>query len=196
MRKSKLTPEREQIILEEMESGSTQEMAAIFAGITEQTLYNWLKRGKEEEPPDDLDDLPKKELIERARGHGIKRINKMNKDQLIHAIIEAESIYHSFYMKFKRASAAGMKKHLQNLERHALEDWKVSAWILERRDPANFGNRGRLQVDNQHSGTIQTEHKDIQETKIEVIQRLQNDPVLQEHYMAIWEREQLINESD
>lgn len=187
MRKSKLTPERKEIILYEIEEGATRELAAMLAGITEQTLYNWIKRGKEYEPSDNLDNLTKKELIQKAKAQGVTGAAKLKKDELIEKLEEAEAVYFNFWQDLQRAEAVAMKKHIANIVRAGIEDWKASAWYLERRDPDNWAKRDRLQVDNQHSGSIQT--KETQETKIEVIQRLQGDPELQQHYLAILERE-------
>ena len=187
MRNSKLTKERKAIILEEIENGSTKEMAAAIAGISEPTLYNWIKRGKEEDLPEDLEQLRKSELVERAKQHGIKGIRKMNKEQLIQAITEEESAYYSFYMDMKLAEAKGLKYHINIIRRAALEDWNASKWYLSRRDPENWGNKDSLKVENQHSGAIETKH--TEETKIEIIQRLEQDPVLQDLYLQAWERE-------
>ena len=194
MRKTKLTTERKELLLQEIEDGSTRELAARLAGISEQTLYNWIKRGREYEPDDSLDRMKKGELVKRARGQGITGAAKLTKTQLIDKLEESERIYQDFYFELQRAEARAMKKHIKNIVRAGTEDWKASAWYLERRDPDNWGRRDRVHLDNQHSGTIET--KETQETKIEIIQKLENDPELQQHYLAILEREQIINGSD
>ena len=194
MRKTKLTTERKQLLLEEIEDGSTRELAARLAGISEQTLYNWIKRGREYEPDDSLDRMKKSELVKKARGQGISGAAKLTKTQLIDKLEESERIYQDFYFELERAEAKAMKKHIKNITRAGIEDWRASAWYLERRDPDNWGRRDRVHLDNNHSGTIQT--KETQETKIEIIQRLENDPELQQHYLAILERESLANGGD
>lgn len=189
MRKTKLTTERKEVILQEIEAGATRELSAKLAGITEPTLYNWIKRGKEYEPDETLESMTKKELLFRAKEQGIKGAAKMKKDQLIEKIEEKEAIYFTFWQDLQRAEARAMKRHIDNIVRAGIEDWKASAWYLERRDPDNWAKRDRLQVDNQHSGSIET--KETQELKVEIIQRLQDDPELQRHYLAILERESL-----
>ena len=189
MRKTKLTTERKEVILQEIEAGATRELSAKLAGITEQTLYNWIKRGKEYEPDETLESMTKKELLFKAKALEIKGAAKLKKDQLIEKIEEKEAIYFTFWQDLQRAEARAMKRHIDNIVRAGIEDWKASAWYLERRDPDNWAKRDRLQVDNQHSGSIET--KETQELKVEIIQRLQDDPELQRHYLAILERESL-----
>jgi len=50
-RKSKLTPERQERIINAIRAGSYVETAAALAGIHRDTLYDWLKRGRSEEEP-------------------------------------------------------------------------------------------------------------------------------------------------
>jgi transposase len=188
--KSKLTQVRARAILDAIRNGNTKENAAKMAGISEATIYNWLQRGREEEPPD-LEGLPNKELHKLARHHQIKGYTKMNKQQLQDAITEASTRYAVFAADMERAEAEGIAYHVKNVTQAGQEDWKASAWYLERRDPANWAKRDRLQVDNNHSGSIKTEN--AQEYRIEVEHKLAQDPELQDLYIQIWERQQLAN---
>jgi transposase len=47
-RQTKLTPEVQDRIVAALRAGNYQETAARYAGISEDTFYEWLKRGKEE----------------------------------------------------------------------------------------------------------------------------------------------------
>lgn len=49
--KSKLTPEVKEKLFRALRLGSYIETAANYAGITRQTLYNWIDRGRKEESP-------------------------------------------------------------------------------------------------------------------------------------------------
>ena len=45
-RKTKLTPEVQDLICQAIRAGNYARVAAAYAGITEATYYNWLKRGE------------------------------------------------------------------------------------------------------------------------------------------------------
>lgn len=47
-RESKLTPDRQERICDALRKGYPRRLAAIFGGISEQTFYTWLDRGKPE----------------------------------------------------------------------------------------------------------------------------------------------------
>jgi len=66
-RDSKLTKQRQEEIAQAIENGKSMQSAARMAGVTPQTVYNWLDRGK------DQDEGIYKECFERithAKGHG------------------------------------------------------------------------------------------------------------------------------
>lgn len=48
MRPTKLTPDIQKTIVEQLRWGNYLETAAVFAGLSKDTLYNWLKRGSRE----------------------------------------------------------------------------------------------------------------------------------------------------
>ena len=41
--------------------------------------------------------------------------------------------YKPFYEAVKKAEAEGALKHLQNIEKHSMNDWRASGWLLERK---------------------------------------------------------------
>lgn len=188
MAKTKLTEERKNKVLEAIRAGNTKETAAALAGISEATLYNWLAKGREEESPD-LEGKTVKELRTMAKQHNVKGAGKMNTAQLKEAIYKACNIFADFLEEMNMAEAAGMAEHVRNVKNAGLEDWRASAWFLERRDPANWSKRDRLQADINHTGGIKTEHEESY--KIHIEQKLAEDPELQELYMQIWERQSL-----
>lgn len=185
----KFTEPRKQRILDALRRGETRKTAALLARVTPQTFYNWLNRAELEEIPEGLQQLTAKELRKMAKEKGVTGYSKMNREQLIDAIEEASLVYTRFAQEVEFAEAEGFNYHLENVRRAGEEDWRASAWYLERRDPDNYAKRDRLSVDNQHSGSIKTQHEE--HYKIEFEQRLEADPKLQELYLQIWEREQL-----
>ena len=185
----KFTPERRTIIVDAIKAGSPKKYAAMLAGIAEKTLYEWIEKGRQQEPPEGLDSLTVKQLKERARANVVKGYTRMKKPQLIKGIIEAETAYRSFLYAVELAEAEGLMQHIKNVRDAGLEDWRASAWYLERRDPENWAKQDRLQVENQHSGNIKTEHAET--TRLEIEQKLKGDPALQSLYMQIWERQHL-----
>lgn len=188
MAKHKLTEERKDTILQAIRAGNTKETAAALAGISEATLYNWLAKGRDEEAPD-LEGKTVKELRTLAKQHNIKGASKMNTAQLQAAILKASNIFADFLAEMNLAEASGMATHVQNITTAGLEDWRASAWYLERRDPANWAKRDRLQADINHTGNIKTEHEETY--KIHIEQKLAEDPELQDLYIKIWERQSL-----
>lgn len=156
MAKIKLTEERRKIILEAIGAGNTKETAAALAGISSSTLYNWLARGRDEEPPN-LDNKTVKQLRTMAKQLNIVGRNKMNLPQLKDEITKASCIYGDFLEAMNLAEAKGIAQHVSNINAASLEDWKASAWYLERRDPDNWGRRDRMTADITHSGRIDTE---------------------------------------
>lgn len=49
--KIKLTPQRQKALLEALSVGATQRIACDYAGISQECLYGWLRRGKKGESP-------------------------------------------------------------------------------------------------------------------------------------------------
>ena len=50
-RRTKLTPEVQQGIIRTLRLGNSRKDSALYAGISEQTFYSWMKRGREGESP-------------------------------------------------------------------------------------------------------------------------------------------------
>lgn len=158
----KFTKMRKEIILEAIAEGLPKRTAADLARITEKTLYEWINKGKAQEPPEGLEELPAKQLRARAKDHGIKGYSRMDKEALIRAIIGVESEYRAFYLDVKFAEAQSIREHVRNIKRAARENWQASGWYLERIAPEEFGKRESIKLDNQHSGHIDTTiHRDL-----------------------------------
>lgn len=152
----KFTKERRKIIIDAIRDGDTKKNATKLARIDRQTLYDWMDRGKQQPPIEGLEELGVKELKAKAKECGIKGSHKMKKPQLIVEIKEQLAPYRTFWEDLQQAEAEGISQHVRNVRRAGLEDWRASAWYLERRDPDNYARRDNLKLENQHSGSVDT----------------------------------------
>lgn len=94
-----------------IEKGNFYSTTIKAVGIAEMTFYTWKRRGLE--------------LIE----EGKKGSSTFEKQciKLVHALNEAEA----------KAEA----KHVENINKHSLDDWKASAWYLERKHNERWGRK-------------------------------------------------------
>lgn len=105
---------------------------------------------------------------------------------------EAEKgIYRNFVDELEIAEAAAFAESVKNIRTAGKEDWRASAWYLERRDPANWGRKERVSADINHSGTLKTEHEETLQMDAE--DKLAQDPELQQLYIKIWQRQQQLD---
>nr|DAL14497.1 MAG TPA_asm: putative terminase small subunit [Caudoviricetes sp.] len=191
---AKITIEIVNEIIDNIEQGLTKKAAAALCGITEQTFYNWLAIGRDQEPPEGLEDISVKDLRARAKKHKVRYVNKLNKKQLIAAITEAETLHLTLLERMTAAQARGQMEHIKNIKEQAKEDWRASAWFLERTDPENYGRRDRFKGELDHSGTIKTEHEE--KTQIQIEQTLKHSPEMQRHLMSYWEMKRLAEQDE
>jgi len=101
-------------IVSSLRRGSYVETAAALAGVSKQTLYDWFKRGNRE--------------LER-----VNKGEKPNKNE-------------KKFVMFLDAAYKAMAEHEDEcVERLGIAgksgDWRVDAWVLERKFPTRWGNR-------------------------------------------------------
>lgn len=125
-RPTKLTPKKKKIIIEAVERGNYIETAAALAGVSKSTVYNWKTRGEQE--------------LERLEKYPEAEVSKKEKPFL------------DFLDAYTRALAVAEDLDVQNINEAAKEDWRASAWKLERRNPEKWGKRESLDAKLQHSG--------------------------------------------
>ena len=125
-RPTKLTPKKREIIIEAVERGNYIETAAALAGVSEATVYNWRNRGKRE--------------LERLEKYPDAEISKTERPFL------------EFLEAYTRALAVAEDLDVQNINKAAKDDWRASAWKLERRNPKKWGKKERLDANLQHTG--------------------------------------------
>ena len=113
-RPTKLTPELTDEIVKLVGLGNYIETAAAFSGLSKQTIYNWLRRGRRE--------------IDRV-GAGSRSRKIRKKEALCVEFVDA----------ITRARAEFEVTALHKINVASNEDWKAAAWRLERLNPQRYG---------------------------------------------------------
>ena len=160
MRPTKLNLEIQNELCDLIEKGNYIETASAIVGISKNTLYDWLKRGRRG-----------KEQLEKGE--------KLNKSELP---------FIDFSDAVEKAFAIGEAKDLEIIRKAAMEDWKASAWRLERRFPTKWGRKDKMDI----AANVQSEHREI-ELKIE--KQIEFDPSSVELIRQLWRRQQAVEET-
>lgn len=143
-RPTKLTPEIQVKIVESLKLGNYIETAAALAGINKTTIYEWLKRGARE--------------LERVDNNPNARIKR------------EEEPFVRFSNAVKKAQAEAEQRDLLVIAKASQNDWKASAWRLERKYPHRWGRKDRMDFE----AKVTQETVNREEMVIE--QRLFSDP--------------------
>ena len=112
-RPTKLTEDLLEELCQHLEDGNAIATACDLVGISERVYHKWQARGKEE--------------VERVAEDGRRRVRK------------DERRYVQFVQATTRARAAAVQKRVSNIRDAASEDWRASAWLLERMKPEEWG---------------------------------------------------------
>lgn len=128
-RPSKLTAELQSRICDAIRAGNYIETASAYAGISKDTLYNWMKKGARE----------------KERVAGTSR-----------SIRKKEQIYVDFSDAVEKALAEAEVRDLIIISNAAKNDWKAAAWKLERKFPKKWGRKEQVSADikTEHSGEV------------------------------------------
>jgi hypothetical protein len=118
--KTKLTPERQEIIVGALEAGNYDEVAAQAAGISKASFYNWLNRGQAE-----------LERVEAAPNAKVR---------------QGEQPLIDFFDVVTRAKAQAEPEMVARIRELGERDWRALAWMLERRFSGRWAKRQRLEV--------------------------------------------------
>ena len=137
-RPTKLTPEVQENICNWLKLGYYQEDAAIMAGISASTYYEWIKKGEQErvalEEGEKAQALPDTSLP--APEDGTTEI------ELVYPFLE-------FSEAVKKARAEAEGAHIRNIRKAADNGvWQASAWFLERSHPKKWGKRNTLELNS------------------------------------------------
>ena len=135
-RPTKLTPEVQENICNWLKLGYYQEDAAIMAGISASTYYEWIKKGESErvalESGEDMLALPEHPLPASSE--------KAQEIELVYPFLE-------FSEAVKKARAEAEGAHIRNIRKAADNGvWQASAWFLERSHPKKWGKRSQLEL--------------------------------------------------
>lgn len=126
-RRTLLDEERSNRITQALENGTEVLHAIRSAGISHQTYYDWLNRGREERD----------------------RINAGLKPT------PDEAPFLEFLESVEKAEATAATLHMENISQTALNGtWQASAWILERRFPRQYGRLDRSEVSGPEGGPV------------------------------------------
>jgi len=117
-------------ILLSIRQGAFIETAAAFAGVSKQSLYNWMKRGAREQ--------------QRVKKNPHCRVKK------------EEAIYVEFVEKIELAMATAELLDIAKINKAAKNDWKAAAWKLERKYPKRWGRRIQFAGDKEEPLVVQT----------------------------------------
>jgi len=120
-RPTKLTYELIDQIADLVREGNYIETASAVVGLDKVSLYRWLKRGAREE-------------------------ERLAKNPKLKGKTE-EKIFIEFSNAVKKAMAESEADDLENIKKASREDWKASAWRLERRFPNRWGRKEKVDID-------------------------------------------------
>jgi Xaa-Pro aminopeptidase len=121
MAKTKLTPERRDVIVKALEAGNYDEVAAQAAGVSKASFYNWLKRGEAE--------------LERVESAPNARMR------------QSERPFVDFLDAVTRARAQAEPEMVARIKELGQQDWRALAWFLERRFSGRWANRQRIELE-------------------------------------------------
>ncbi len=146
-RPSKLTPEVQENICNWLKLGYYQEDAAIMAGISPSTYYEWMKKGERErvalESGEDMLALPDTSL-------------PASEDDTPE--VELAFPFMEFSEAVKKARAEAEGAHIKNIRKAADNGvWQASAWFLERSHPKKWGKRSQLDLVAENDEPVQFE---------------------------------------
>jgi len=133
-RKSKISPNLIEDVCNWLKLGYYQEDAAVMAGISPSTFYEWMKKG--DEMDDNIEEdkaLPSPDSSLPATQEAVE--------------IEVVNMYSEFSEAVKRARAEAEGAHIRNIRRAADNgSWQASAWWLERSFPKKWGKRSAIEI--------------------------------------------------
>jgi len=117
-RPTKLTPDTQQNIIDALRAGNYFDAACAFAGISEATGYNWMKRGREE--------------TERRENPRVKEGTEQ---------WNTEQRFLEFFEAVNRASAITEVTTIAKIKELGQDDWRALTWFMEHRYPDKWGRK-------------------------------------------------------
>lgn len=115
---TKMDPETVNRIVNLIKAGNFAVVAAKSAGIAQRTYTSWMNKGRYE-------------AGRRARGEP----PVASKDPYVH-----------FYYEVESAIAEAEGRHVANLMKHSQDDWRASAFYLERKHPERWAAKVNIEI--------------------------------------------------
>ncbi len=127
-RKSRLTPEIEEQVVQLLRAGNYVETAAAFAGIAKVQLYDWLRKGAA--------------LRE--------KLNKLESqkafDKAVKELDPRDAAYVSFHDAVGKAQAESEARNVALIQKAADKNWQAAAWRLERQHNSKWGRTDKHEI--------------------------------------------------
>ncbi len=136
-RPSKISPSVIEDVCNWLKLGYYQEDAAVMAGISPSTFYDWMKKGDEK-----ADDIEETKALT-SPDSSLPAIQDVEGTE----VGEIVNLYSEFSEAVKRARAEAEGAHIRNIRRAADNgSWQASAWWLERSFPKKWGKRSAIEI--------------------------------------------------
>ena len=127
-RRTKLTPDSQEIIIGHIKKGLANQDAAKLAGIAGTTFYAWLKRGRRETAGKYWDFVV---AIEEAEVHWKRALLERLETIHVRGLTERKIVKRQI----------GDQEFAEVTESTKSAPWTLTAWLLERKFPEEFGKR-------------------------------------------------------
>lgn len=118
-RPTKLTPEVHKAIVDAIREGNYLATAAEYGGVTRQSVWGWMQRGRDE--------------VQRVAADGRRSVR------------ESERPYVNFFNAVTRARAEAEAKSVELIRGASHDDWRAAAWFLERSFQERWGNKQKIE---------------------------------------------------
>ena len=142
-RRTKLTPEVQRRICDNIRLGMTYERAAVCAGVCEKTFYVWKAKGEQARSGKHVQFL---QALQAAETEG---------EQRHLATIKAAALGgREFTETATDYDARGKVVKAKTTVKHVLPQWQAAAWILERRHPQRWAKLEKREVSGKDGGEL------------------------------------------
>ena len=129
MARTKLTPKVRDAVCDAVRAGNYLKVAASAGGVTEQTIHNWIGRGREE-----------KERIE--EGHTPRKV---------------EAVFLDFFEHLTRAEDEAEADAVRIWREQMPDDWRAAKEYLARRFGDRWGDRQRVEMTGKDGGPVKSQ---------------------------------------
>lgn len=117
-------------VVESLLKCHTQKSAAVNAGISEKTFYNYIEKANE-----------------------IRYLEENDPDSL--PLTPWDHLYLTFLEAIEAAESEVQNKLLGRIDKAGLDKWQANAWILERRWPEEFSTRQTVRHEGTKGGPVE-----------------------------------------